>query len=179
MWYSNINFFGLVFTIVICSFIVLTDLVLLRSLVFFRALKRSPSPRLDRWIQDGVYQLQRHAYESHGHGVWKELNKEVPVTIHKTELPDLSIKSSPTAATSGLEKPLTNETTQTFATLINEDQWPKLEETLRSEGHQSSPGISSTHGGEDGVTTSLNLEPEAESESEQLHAPAAGLANNL
>lgn len=78
-----------------CSFIVFLDLVLLRFLIFLRNAKKAPAPRLDRWIQDGVFQLQRRAYEARGDGVWKSLTKEIPVTIEKTDLPDWQIKTFP------------------------------------------------------------------------------------
>jgi hypothetical protein len=88
--------FGLVFTITICSSITLADLLLLRSLILWRKLKKSAAPRLDRWIQDGVYQLQRRAYEASGNGDWDNLADEVPVTREPTKLPDLQIETSPT-----------------------------------------------------------------------------------
>ena len=88
----NINVFGLAFTISVSGFIILLDLVLLRFLdVFFRYLRKRPTPRLERWTQEGVYQLQRRAYEAHGYGDWGNLMEEIPVTTEKTNLPDLPV----------------------------------------------------------------------------------------
>lgn len=87
--------FGLVFTITICGSITLADLVLLRSLILWRKLRKSAAPRLDRWVQDGVYQLQRRAYEASGNGNWENLAHEVPITRESTKLPDLQIETFP------------------------------------------------------------------------------------
>lgn len=37
------------------------------------------TPRLNRWIQDGVWQLQRHAYEAQGHDDWLDIEREIPL----------------------------------------------------------------------------------------------------
>ncbi|KAF2277918.1 uncharacterized protein EI97DRAFT_415680 [Westerdykella ornata] len=91
--FVNINFFGLVFTLVVSSVIVLTDVVLLRVLIYLSKFRKSMAPRLDRWIQDGIFQLQRRAHEAQGNGVWKDLADDVPVTVDNTKLPDLLLET--------------------------------------------------------------------------------------
>jgi hypothetical protein len=79
----------LVFTIVVATTIVLVDLTLLRFLGFLLKYNHGLAPRIDRWVQDGIFQLQRRAHEAQGHGVWKGLKEDVPVTVEKCLLPDL------------------------------------------------------------------------------------------
>ncbi|KAF2746629.1 hypothetical protein M011DRAFT_403849 [Sporormia fimetaria CBS 119925] len=91
----NINFFAMVFTIVMASVFVITDLTLLRFLSFLLKYKRSLGPRLDRWIHDGIFQLERRAHEAQGHGAWKNLEEEIPVTRDKCLLEDLTTDTVP------------------------------------------------------------------------------------
>jgi len=64
--FVNINVFGLVFTVAVATTIVICDLVLLRFLIYIRKYIAPLAPRLDRWFQDGIYQLQRRAHEAQG-----------------------------------------------------------------------------------------------------------------
>ena len=89
----NINVFGLVFTITVSCVIDLVDLILIRILTMLRELKKMSSARIDRWIQDGVFQLQRRAYEAQGEGSWKRLTTDNPVTVKNTKFKDLPIES--------------------------------------------------------------------------------------
>lgn len=73
------------------------DIVLLKFLIFLRGFRRAFAPRVDAWIQDGLYQLQRRAYEAHGQGEWEHLDVEIPVVKHKTDLVDLPLESTPGA----------------------------------------------------------------------------------
>lgn len=93
----NINYFALVFLVTMSCVITLTDLVLFRSLSFFSSLTKRPTPRLDRWVQDGIFQLLRRAYEAHSEDIWKDVDKEVPVTVENTKLPDLPMDSAYTS----------------------------------------------------------------------------------
>ena len=52
--------------------------------------RRAMAPKIDRWIQDGVFQLQRKVYEMQGEGTWQHTEKEVPVTLGNERLKDLS-----------------------------------------------------------------------------------------
>ncbi|KAF2110744.1 hypothetical protein BDV96DRAFT_650847 [Lophiotrema nucula] len=98
--FININYFGLVFILTVSSVIAVVDTLILRFLIFLKAFKHISPHRINRWIQDGVWQLQRHAYESHGEGDWTMLDEVVPTTRQKTMLSDLptetlcSLKSS-------------------------------------------------------------------------------------
>ncbi|KAF2729630.1 hypothetical protein EJ04DRAFT_588412 [Polyplosphaeria fusca] len=87
--FANINVFGLAFTITISGVIVLMDLVLIRVIQFYRTRSKAPTPRLDRWNQDNVYQMSRRAYDSSGFGTWIKLSEEIPITTHPIELPEL------------------------------------------------------------------------------------------
>lgn len=69
------------------------DITLLKFLVFVSRFRRMRKigPRLERWIQDGVLQLQRRAYEAQGQGVWVDLDKDVPTTTERETLTDLPV----------------------------------------------------------------------------------------
>jgi hypothetical protein len=58
---SNINVFALSFVIGVSSLIAIIDIALLKFLIYLSSFKRVLAPRIDRWIQDGVWQLQRRA----------------------------------------------------------------------------------------------------------------------
>jgi len=92
----NINVFGLAFTLTICGVTIVVDIVLLRFLIFLKKFRKALAPRIDAWIQDGVYQLQRRAYEAHGEGTWERLEEEIPLTKEKEELAKLPVDSLPT-----------------------------------------------------------------------------------
>ncbi|KAF2745218.1 hypothetical protein M011DRAFT_479365 [Sporormia fimetaria CBS 119925] len=87
--FVNINFFALLFTLIVSSTIVTVDMLILRILISCRRFRAGFAPRIDRWIQDGIFQLQRRAHEAQGHGTWKDLREDVPVTTHSILLPDL------------------------------------------------------------------------------------------
>ncbi|KAF2015277.1 hypothetical protein BU24DRAFT_450022 [Aaosphaeria arxii CBS 175.79] len=91
--FINVNFFGLVFILSLSSFFIVLDITLLKFLIYASRFRRVLAPRIDRWIQDGVLQLQRRAYESRGEGPWTNLEKEIPLMDGGCELPDLSTDS--------------------------------------------------------------------------------------
>lgn len=39
-----------------------------------------------------MFQLQRHAYEGEGQGVWERVDKEIPITSETAQLSDLSVE---------------------------------------------------------------------------------------
>ncbi|KAF2110750.1 hypothetical protein BDV96DRAFT_199237 [Lophiotrema nucula] len=86
--FVNISVFGLAFTIASALLATVLDLGLLRTLIFVKKLRH---PRIDRWIQDGVFQLQRRAYEAAGEGQWRRLRKEVPTTVGTERLQELPL----------------------------------------------------------------------------------------
>jgi hypothetical protein len=85
----------MLFVIATALFFAIVDIVLLRFLVYLSKFRQALSPRIDRWIQDGVLQLQRRAYEAHREGTWSELSKEVPLTGAKEMLAELPLASIP------------------------------------------------------------------------------------
>jgi hypothetical protein len=95
MTQSNVNVFGMVFVITVSVLFAIVDILLLRVLIFLDKLRPVLSPRIERWIQDGVLQLQRRAYEAHGEGTWSQLDKEVPLTRSNEKLDELPLASVP------------------------------------------------------------------------------------
>lgn len=89
----NINVFALAFVIAFCMVTTFLDMVLLKFLVFWHKFRGILAPRIDAWIQDGTFQLQRRAYEMQGEGIWENLEKEVPLTAFATELSTLPVQS--------------------------------------------------------------------------------------
>ncbi|KAH7372353.1 hypothetical protein BKA66DRAFT_423129 [Pyrenochaeta sp. MPI-SDFR-AT-0127] len=87
----NINVFGLSFVIAFSIMVSVLDIMLLKFLVYLSSFRRALAPRIDRWIQDGVWQLQRRAYEGEGHRDWKDLESEIPLMHKDQKLKDLSI----------------------------------------------------------------------------------------
>ncbi|CBY01681.1 hypothetical protein LEMA_P004680.1 [Plenodomus lingam JN3] len=90
---SNINVFGMVFVITVSAIFAILDITLLKVLVFLDSFRTMFSPRIDRWIQDGVLQLQRRAYEAEGQGTWSNLKRDIPLTREKEILTELPLQS--------------------------------------------------------------------------------------
>ena len=65
--------------------------MLLRFLIFMSRFRRASwiGPRIERWVQDGVLQLQRRAFEARRQGSWIHSDKEVPITVRRETLSDL------------------------------------------------------------------------------------------
>ena len=63
------------------------DFGVLRVLLLVKKLQIFGTPKVRHWIHDGVYQLQRFAYEAQGIGSWTRQTKETPIT--KDKLRDL------------------------------------------------------------------------------------------
>ncbi|KAF2269743.1 hypothetical protein CC78DRAFT_574610 [Lojkania enalia] len=89
--FVNVNVFGLSFIIAFSIFVTILDLIMLRFLIYMKKLRHE---RLDRWIQDGTFQLQRRAYEADAQGVWDCLTREVPVTRLNERLSELPLEST-------------------------------------------------------------------------------------
>jgi len=90
--FTNINFFALVFMLTFSVTVTLLDLLLLRFFIFMSRFRVALSPRIDRWIQDGIFQLQRRAYETHAQ--WRDTEEEIPVTVGNVLLPDLPLEKT-------------------------------------------------------------------------------------
>jgi len=92
---SNINVFALTFILTLSYFFTFLDLVILRFFIYLSKFRKTLSPRIERWVQDDVFQLQRRAYEAIGEGTWTRLDKEIPITCEKTLLSDFAVETTP------------------------------------------------------------------------------------
>ncbi|KAF2261148.1 hypothetical protein CC78DRAFT_570714 [Lojkania enalia] len=93
--FSNINVFGLAFITTFSTVITLLNLMILRFVLWMSKFRRALAPRIERWAQDGLFQLQRRAFDAHGEGTWAGLEKEIPSTSPKQILEELPIESLP------------------------------------------------------------------------------------
>lgn len=69
----------------------LLDITLLKFLIYLSRFRSQIGPRIERWIQDGVWQLQRRAYEGEGQRNWTDLEGEIPLMDQGELLKDLPI----------------------------------------------------------------------------------------
>lgn len=67
------------------------DISLLKFLIYLSRFRRQLGPRIERWIQDGVWQLQRRAYEGEGQRDWTHPGSEIPITDRGRLMRDLPI----------------------------------------------------------------------------------------
>lgn len=95
--YRNINVFALSLIIAIFGIFATLDLILLKFLIFLQRFKRALAPRIDQWIQDGIFQIQRKAYEAYSQGTWdeKRLERDIPATIGADALERLPLELRP------------------------------------------------------------------------------------
>lgn len=89
----NINVFALSLISAFAIVLTLLGMVLLKFLVFLPCAHKLLAPRIDHWNQDGVFQLQRRAYEADDQGHWTRLGKEVPSTWEGDELRELPLET--------------------------------------------------------------------------------------
>ncbi|KZM26287.1 hypothetical protein ST47_g2591 [Ascochyta rabiei] len=128
----NANVFGLSFIIAFFVLVAILDIFILKFKIYFSKFRAALSPRIDCWIQDGIWQLQRRAYEGEGYRSWTDLEADIPLTDEKT-LKDLSILwlpgKSPALRGHALRDPAVNfgdtcDSTSTFAPFtIVEAEW--------------------------------------------------------
>lgn len=69
---------GFAFTLAVAGTLLLLDFVGLRIYTIRGRLRNLPS--IQSWIDDGLYELQRRAFELYGNVSWDRTRKEVPVT---------------------------------------------------------------------------------------------------
>jgi hypothetical protein len=93
--FVNINAFGLAFVLTFALLITVADISILKFFIYLSQFRRALAPRIDRWVQDGVLQLQRRAYEAEGKSNWVNLDEEIPVTMDRELLEDLQINLRP------------------------------------------------------------------------------------
>ena len=72
--------FGLAFITTFSCLATALDIFLLRFLIYLSRFRKALAPKLDQWVQDGIFQLQRRAYEAQGEGTWSRFDQEIPVT---------------------------------------------------------------------------------------------------
>ena len=105
-------------------------------MIYLTRFRHVLGPRIDRWIQDGVWQLQRRAYEGEGYRGWTDLEADIPLT-NEQKLKDLPILWLPGKSPAlrnldfGLDPAVnygkTFDSTSTFATVQ-----PKKSGTIRT-----------------------------------------------
>lgn len=78
--FADIRVFGLAFTLAMSAVLTTLDFGALRSLICLSKFKKRLSPGVQCWIGDGIYQMQRIAYEAKGTKDWTRQTKEIPVT---------------------------------------------------------------------------------------------------
>ncbi|KAF2680250.1 hypothetical protein K458DRAFT_312414 [Lentithecium fluviatile CBS 122367] len=93
--FANVNIFALVFVTTFATIITLFNLSVLRFFIFLSRFRQALAPRIDRWVQDGIFQLQRRAFEAHDEGQWTDLEKEIPITRERELLGELPVASLP------------------------------------------------------------------------------------
>lgn len=92
--YSNVNVLGLILTISISSLIIAANLTIVPS---FKTLSRRnvvSLPSIKGWIQDGMLQVLRKAYEATDQIEWQRLEGDVPVARKNPLIPVFAIQSS-------------------------------------------------------------------------------------
>ena len=77
------------------------DTVSLKFLIFLTRFRKALAPRIDSWIQDGVFQIQRRAFEGQGQGTWENLEKEIPTTVEKVKLNNSPLDCIPASSPQG------------------------------------------------------------------------------
>ncbi|KAF1915506.1 hypothetical protein BDU57DRAFT_452145, partial [Ampelomyces quisqualis] len=92
--FANINVFALTFVIAFSTIITLCNTLILRFFIFIARFRAALAPRIDYWVQDGIFQLQRRAFEAQGQGCWEYLEHEVPITLDGEKLHKLPVESS-------------------------------------------------------------------------------------
>ncbi|KAF2638963.1 hypothetical protein P280DRAFT_67807 [Massarina eburnea CBS 473.64] len=93
--FANINVFALSFIVTFATVITVFNWTVLRFFIFLSRFRRALAPRIERWVQDGIFQLQRRAFEAQGEGSWIDLEKEVPITSEREMLAQLPITLDP------------------------------------------------------------------------------------
>lgn len=94
MIHSNVNVFALAILLVSSSMLTLCNILILRILIFLSRFRAALAPRIDRWIQDGVFQLQRRAFGARDQGSWIDLEQEIPITVERELLSELAVESA-------------------------------------------------------------------------------------
>lgn len=111
------------------------DLILLKSLPHVPFFRRKLAPRIDRWIQDSVFQFQRRAYEAHGSGEWENLNEQIPNTTDMEKLSELPVDSVPQPVTTSIVT--STEAAESVAKVAPQAAEEEIQTGLSSSGNDS------------------------------------------
>lgn len=87
--FANINVFALAFLTTFAILISMFSMFVLRFCIFLSRFRKALAPRIDRWVQDGIFQLQRRAFDAQDEGHWVGLEKEIPITDQRVRLNQL------------------------------------------------------------------------------------------
>lgn len=98
------NVFGLTFILAFSATISFINFFILRFFIYLKRFRKTLAPRLDRWVNDGIFQLQRRAFEANESTAWMDAEKEIPTTVYDVMMSELptarrTIRRSATAAT--------------------------------------------------------------------------------
>jgi hypothetical protein len=116
---SNIDVFTMTFIITFSMVVTLCNTLILRFFIFMARFRAALASRIDHWVQDGIFQLQRRAFEAQGQGCWKHIDQEIPTTIDGEKLCELRVDLS-----------LVLKNTESRRLAI----WAKLNKTVMSRG---------------------------------------------
>lgn len=87
--FANVNVFALSFLVTFSVLISVVSGGILRFCIFMSRWRRALAPRIERWVGDGLFQVQRRAFCAQGEGRWEGLGKEIPVTEGREGLGEL------------------------------------------------------------------------------------------
>jgi hypothetical protein len=168
--------FGLAFVITFSCIVTLLNLVLLKFLIYMTKFRRALSPRIERWIQDGIFHLQRQAYQGNNQGSWERIDKEIPATVTDEILDGLPLETNPPACSHVCGKVDCNGTEVQVHTITSSALTSQTEEA--SEGPGSEGGTSvDTRQREDRIDEGHLVDEVHEQEISTQMAPEAEATN--
>jgi hypothetical protein len=110
---------------------------LLRILIYTHTLRRLLAPRIDRWIQDGVFQIQRKAYEAQELVTWERPDKEIPITDGKGLLLPQLARHATLPATANIICKCVSQQSSGNESAVESDKTPSLRHADLEDQHQS------------------------------------------
>ena len=90
--HTNFDVFGLAFTLVVGSLVILVSIVLEPAVAFYQQHYDNYTYSQLEWVSNGTLQLQRLAQEEHGAGTWSNTTKYVPVCKNEDLLAGLDMR---------------------------------------------------------------------------------------
>ncbi|KAF2114997.1 hypothetical protein BDV96DRAFT_646853 [Lophiotrema nucula] len=154
--FANVNVFGLSFIVTFSVIVTVLNLTILRFILFLSKFRHALGPRLERWAQDGLFQLQRRAFDAHAEGTWIRLEDEIPVTETDSRMAELPVESMPVFA--GEKSLMRGKTWRTDVTAVTESgSWKEKEDLEKVPTYESAKTESS-----DRVDEIRSVDPEDE-----------------